>query len=202
MAAAASLEMPSFWKARLSSPGCAFRRSPAARTPCSPKALSLKSKVTNLAFKSPSQIFLSAIRASAVGRPARMSLRSTSFRVAALLARAAAAISEDSAPKLFELNFTLTNEAPGANRGFRIVSASSLVTTSRPLEERSNSPAPVAADVSTSMLCEAPSLSKLLSSRLKSWVYIRTPSTCGLAPVVTLAAISALAYALCSRVRT
>ena len=58
-----------------------------------------------------------AFIASSSGRPAMMSLRSTSFNVLAMLAKALVTTLAASMPKLLVLSFTLENVAPLASSG-------------------------------------------------------------------------------------
>mmetsp|Transcript_10675 Transcript_10675/g.39510 ORF Transcript_10675/g.39510 Transcript_10675/m.39510 type:complete len:254 (-) Transcript_10675:492-1253(-) len=106
MARAACSEMPLFMKLRLSIAVCCCNIAVHARTPFSPNALSLTSTEVMFAPSVASVIICIAFRPSASGRPAMMSLRSTSLSVFAMLAKALVTILAASIPKLLVQSFT------------------------------------------------------------------------------------------------
>ena len=123
IAAAACSEIPLFMNDMLSIPVCCCNIAEHARTPFSPNALSLTSTDVIFAPSVASVMICIAFNASSSGRPAMMSLKSTSFSVAAMFAKALVTTFAASIPKLFVLSFTFVNFAPFARRGASTCSA-------------------------------------------------------------------------------
>mmetsp|Transcript_57628 Transcript_57628/g.182536 ORF Transcript_57628/g.182536 Transcript_57628/m.182536 type:complete len:252 (-) Transcript_57628:336-1091(-) len=148
-ARAAWTEMPSLRNATSSIWGWLVMASPTARTPFSPSALSLKSKLLSLHTDRALAMMRSVSSASSSGRPAMMSEKSASLSVPLMLCRARVVTSAASRPKLLVLSRILVKAAPSLRSGARTSSARSPWRNSLLLPKRSNSvvdDAPAAAE--------------------------------------------------------
>mmetsp|Transcript_29255 Transcript_29255/g.95339 ORF Transcript_29255/g.95339 Transcript_29255/m.95339 type:complete len:271 (-) Transcript_29255:138-950(-) len=202
-AAHAPLEPPMFCRRSSSSAVCVVSALPHARIPFSPSALSLRSSfVSDGAEKALQMVVITSIP-SVSGRPATMSLITSSSSCCPRLRTASATTSAASRPKLFPVSVTLRNDAPGARSGESTARARSAVRNSRSLppelatsKQPAAAPAPppvVVADSAADVDVDAPSDNADLRNSAAKRTYSRTPSSCGRPPAVVANAASALA---------
>mmetsp|Transcript_19165 Transcript_19165/g.41397 ORF Transcript_19165/g.41397 Transcript_19165/m.41397 type:complete len:335 (+) Transcript_19165:1850-2854(+) len=125
------MEQPTFCRERPSRAAWLVMASAHARTPFSPRALSLRFRVRSFAEARALHTMRSASRASSSGRPAMMSLMSASVRLPATFLMASAATAAASRPKLFVLNLIFLTVDPGASMEASTSVVDSLVRKSR-----------------------------------------------------------------------